>query len=66
MFGHVADKSQSAVPDIFIGGVLEISWEMWYDFKLLDLACVLLAFFNHQTQHMQHLHNYLAVFFYVE
>lgn len=47
MFGHVADKSQGAVPDIFIGGVLEISWEMWYDFKLLDLACVLLAFFNH-------------------
>lgn len=49
------------MPDVLVGGVLEVPGEMLDYFQLLDLLRILLAFFYHQAQHVQDHYHSLGV-----
>lgn len=66
MLCHIANKIQSLMSQVLVGGVLEISWEVLYNLQLLKLTSILFASLNHQAEDMDHLDHNLAVIFHIK
>lgn len=54
------------MPQVLVGRMLEISWEVLYNLQLLKLTSVLFASLNHQAEDVDHLDHNLAIIFHIK